>query len=162
MATEKSIYEYLEEAGFAPVENRTIIVECESREALSKKNRDFFSDDYYILQLCKDELVLIPFQAMSTSLKKEIALRLPYASIRAVDVKETGMMGMSYEIIITTDTDRIRLLAQKEKWSEFRHSGTLAMGVSFLSVGVMGAMLTKRYNWHSSNMDGTLKALQTL
>ncbi|MCB7306114.1 hypothetical protein NE683_14085 [Bariatricus massiliensis] len=159
MATEKTIHQYLKEAGFEPVENKAIIVKYAPSDTLSEKLASFFSTEYYVLQMCKSELVLIPVRAMSTTLKKDIALQLSYSSIHSVEVKAEKT---NYAIAIMTDTDTIHLLSQKKELSEFRSSGTLATGQSFLNIGAMGTMLTKPLNWHRENIDDTLQMLQSL
>ena len=62
------------------------------------------------MQLCKDEIVLVPFSTMTATLKKEVTLQIPYASIKSVEVTEDLL---NYQIAITTDTDTIRLTALK-------------------------------------------------
>ncbi len=159
MATEKTIHQYLGEAGFEPVEDRAIIVKYAPGEALSDKLANFFSTEFFVLQMCKEELVLVPVNAMTTTLVKDISLRLSYSSIQSVEVAEEGM---NYAITIVTDSDTIRLLTQKKELSELRTSGTLATGQSFLNIGAMGTMFTKSLNWHRKNIDDTLQTLQSL
>ncbi len=103
--------------------------------------------------------VLIPVDAMSTGLKKEIALQLFYSSIQSVEITE---QGMNYVIAITTDTDAIRLLAQKKELSELRSSGTLTTEQSFLNIGIMGMQHIETLNWHKQNIDSTLQMLKSM
>ena len=70
---------------------------------------------------------------------------------------------LNYQIAITTDTDTIRLTTQQKELSEFRSSGTLASGVSFLNTGAMSTgLFHKSINWHRKNLDGTLAALKSV
>lgn len=81
MASEKKFWDIIKEAGFDPLENRGVIVKF-ALENLSEKFANFFSMKYYVLQLCTDELLLIPFSELSLELKKEISLQIPYSSYR--------------------------------------------------------------------------------
>lgn len=76
MATEQKVFEIIREAGFEPVEDRGIIVKYAPGN-LSEKIADFFSMEFYVLQLCKEELVLVPFSTLTAGLKKEVTLGLP-------------------------------------------------------------------------------------
>ncbi len=159
MATEQKVFEIIREAGFEPVEDRGIIVKYAPGN-LSEKIADFFSMEFYVLQLCKEELVLVPFSTLTAGLKKEVTLEIPYAGIRSVEVTEDML---NYQITITTDTDTIRLTTQQKELSEFRSSGTLASGVSFLNLGATSAgLFHKSINWHRKNLDGTLEDLKRL
>lgn len=147
MATEQKVWDIVKNAGFDPIQDKGIIVKY-APENLSAKIANFFSMEFYVLQFCKNELVLIPFSAMST-LKKEIALQIPYPTIRSVEVTEDGL---NYLLSITTDTDTFRLTAQQKELSDLRSSGALA----FYSEGL------KMSNWHKENLDSTLGALKAL
>ena len=91
--------------------------------------------------------VLIPVDAMSTWLKKEIALQLFYSSIQSVEITE---QGMNY------------VIAQKKELSELRSSGTLATEQSFLNIGIMGMQHIETLNWHKQNIDSTLQMLKSM
>ena len=69
MATEKKVFEIIKEAGFEPIEDKGIVVKY-APENLSAKIANFFSMEFYVLQLCKDELVLVPFSTITAGLKK--------------------------------------------------------------------------------------------
>ena len=94
--------------------------------------------------------------------KKEIALRIPYDTLRPVKITEVSKLN--YEVTFTTDTDTVRLSVQKKEWSEFRSAGTVATGNSFLNVGALGALTEswKSINWHRQNLDNTFSLLQNL
>ena len=80
MATEKKVFEIIKEAGFEPIEDKGIVVKY-APENLSAKIANFFSMEFYVLQLCRDELVLIPFSTFTLGLKKEVTLQIPYSTI---------------------------------------------------------------------------------
>lgn len=148
MATEKKVFEIIKEAGFEPIEDKGIVVKY-APENLSAKIANFFSMEFYVLQLCKDELVLVPFSTITAGLKKEVTLQIPYSTIKSVAVTEDML---NYQIAITTDTDTIRLTAQQKELSDFRSTGMLA----FYNDGL------KMSNWHKENLDGTLEALKNI
>lgn len=148
MATEKKVFEVIKEAGFEPIKDKGIIVKY-APENLSAKIANFFSMEFYVLQLCTDELVLVPFSTITAGLKKEVTLQIPYSTIESVEITEDML---NYQIAITTDTDTIRLTAQQKELSDFRSAGVLA----FYNEGL------KMSNWHKENLDGTLKTLATI
>lgn len=148
MANEKKVYEIIKDAGFKPIEDKGIVVKY-APENLSAKIANFFSMEFYVLQLCKDELVLVPFSTITAGLKKEVTLQLPYSAIKSVTVNEDML---NYQIVITTETDTIRLTAQQKELSGFRSAGMLA----FYSDGL------KMSNWHQENLDSTLYMLKNL
>ena len=149
MADEKTAYRYLKESGLEPIEHKAIIVKyAPESDDLGSKVKNFFSSEYYVLQMCKDELVLMRVLVNAVcTLEKKIALRLPYSSVRSVEVTD---IGMSYRITIGTDTGTICLLAQIKELSELRSSGVCA--------GLMGVPGT----WHKNNLDDTLQMLKSL
>lgn len=142
MASEKKVWEIIRDAGFDPLEDRGIIVKY-APENLSGKIADFFSMEFYVLQLCREELVLVPFSTLTAGLKKEVTLQIPYADIRSVEIREDLL---NYQIVIQTSSDMIRFTTQQKELSEFRTSGALS-----------GAM-----NWHRKNLDATLKSLREM
>ena len=148
MANEKKVYEIIKDAGFKPIEDKGIVVKY-APENLSAKIANFFSMEFYVLQLCEDELVLVPFSTITAGLKKEVTLQLPYSAIKSVTVNEDML---NYQIVITTEADTIRLTAQQKELSGFRSIGMLA----FYSDGV------KMSNWHKENLDSTLNMLKSL
>lgn len=149
MAEEKTAYRFLKESGLEPIEHMAIIVKyAPENDDFSSKVKNFFSSDFYVLQMCKDELVLMRALVCAVCTPEEkIALRLPYSSVRSVEVTD---IGMSYRITIVTDADTICLLAQIKELSELRSSGICA--------GLMGIPGT----WHKDNLDDTLRMLKSL
>ncbi len=157
MATEKKVSDILRDAGYEPVEGRAIIVSYAPAN-LSAQIARFFINDFFVLQICKDSLVLVPFSKIMR-LKKEVALELPFAHIHAVTVREDML---NYRIELETDEGPISLSAQQKELSEFRTSGTLAVGMSGFGTGILGAPVLQVGNWHRANLDATLEALKAL
>lgn len=150
MATEVSVYEVMKQLGYTPIEDKCIVVKYAPAN-LSAKLMDFFSIEYYVLQLCENELVLAPFKMISWDIKKEVTLSLPKAAIKSVTVTEDAM---NYRIDIQTETDTVSLSAQQKEASFLRSSGTLASEYT-----LMGSI---KSNWHAENLDGVLADLKQL
>ena len=148
MANEQRIRDILIDAGFEPIEDRGIVVKFAPAN-LSAAIANFFSMEFYVLQMCRDELVLIPFSQLTGTLEKSVTLEIPYASIRSVEVLEELLND---RITITTDTDVIAFTAQQKELSGWRTSSVLSWYMDGLKIS----------SWHAENMDGTLKALQSL
>ena len=145
MTLDETGRKYLVEIGLEPIGNRAILVEYAPNDNLGDKLAHFFSSEPYILQICKNELVLIPMHMRVVagtvayySLENKVALQLSYSSIRSVEITEKGL---NYMVSITTDTDTIRLQSPKKGVSAF--------------MGSTGA-------WHMSNIDDTLQMLKGL
>ena len=151
MASEKTLLTVLAELGLEPLDDRAIIVKF-APENLSAKIARFFSMEFYVLQLCKDKLVLLPFSQLTLALKREVALEIPYSEIQSVSVNEDGL---NYLVTITTLDDTIRLTAQQKELMGFRTSAMLSWdGIKF----IYGSDDT----WHGRNLDATLAALAKL
>jgi hypothetical protein len=145
MTLDEAGREYLVEIGLEPVGNRAILVQYAPNDNLGDKLAHLFTSEPYILQMCKNELVLLPMHtriAVGTvlyySLENKVALQLSYPSIQSVEVTEKGT---NYMVAITTDTDTIHLLSPKKGVSAF--------------MGATGA-------WHTNNIDDTLQMLKNL
>ncbi len=166
MASEKNVSKIIKELGYEPKEHACIVVNYAPDDSLGSKLSHFFTLEYYIMQLCEEEIVFIPLQAIFFAgmfPKKEIALRIPYDTLQSVKITEVEKT-LNYEVTLTTDTDTIRLSVQKKEWSEFRSAGTIATGNSFLSVGALAVNSKdgKSINWHRQNLDNTFSLLQKL
>ena len=136
---------YLMEKGLEPIESKAILVEYAPNDNLKDKLKHSFSSEPYILQMCKNELVLIPMHMHVVagtvayySLENKVALQLFYSSIQSVEITEKGT---NYIMSIMTDTDTIRLQSPKKGISAF--------------MGTTGA-------WHMNNIDDTLQMLKGL
>lgn len=164
MASEKNVSKIMKELGFEPKEHACIVVKYAPDDSLGSKLSHFFTLEYYIMQLCEEEIVFVPLRVIFFAgmfPKKEIALRIPYDTLRSVKITEVNKFD--YEVTFTTDTDTIRLSVHKKEWSEFRTSGTVATGNTFLNVGGFAATESwKSINWHRQNLDNTFSYLQNL
>lgn len=165
MASPKNINKIIKELGYEPKEHACIVVNYAPGDSLGSKLSHFFTLEYYIMQLCEEEIVFLPLQVIFFAgmfPKKEIALRIPYDALRSVKITEVSKFN--YEVTFTTDTDTIRLSVQKKDWSEFRAAGTFATGTSFLNVGALATYSKswKSINWHRQNLDNTFSLLQNL
>ena len=158
MAKEKKVNEIIREAGYDPEEGKAIVVKYAPGN-LSAQIARFFSLEYYVLQICKDSVVLIPFSKLTWGLKKEIALEIPAKDILNVSVTEEYL---NYRIRLETKNGTVELSVQQKELSEFRSSGTLAAGISVLNVGVSGKKTLENVNWHRNNLDRTLETLRTM
>ena len=165
MASEKNVKKIIRELGYEPKEQACIVVKYAPYDSLGSKLANFFTLEYYIMQLCEKEIVFLPLQVIFFAgmfPKKEIALRIPYDTLRSIKITEVNKLN--YEVTFTTDTDTIRLSVQNKEWSEFRSAGTIATGNSFLNVGALAAASEdwKSINWHRQNLDNTFSLLQSL
>ena len=140
------------------MEGRAIIVTYAPAN-LSEKITRFFSNEFFVLQMCENSLVLVPFSKMTLALKKEVALEIPYESIRKVEVREDML---NYRIELDTGDGMIALSAQQKELSEFRSSGTLAASMSGLNTGAAASGFLKVENWHRANLDIVLEELKKL
>ena len=151
MASESKIQKFTQEAGYEALEGRCIIVRP-APDNLSEKIvsflKSFVECDMCVLQMCKNELILLPFDPVWTSLRKEATLVLPYEDIESVELADDLLNTV---ITIRTGDDEIRLTTQQKALSDFRMSGLHATQYA-------GGYK----NWHKEHMDGTLKALTAL
>lgn len=147
MAKEAKVWEIIREAGFEPIENKSIIVSYAPAN-LSDAIVRFLgvSTEFFVLQICRDELVLVSFGRLDWGLKKDAALVIPFSEIMDVEIKDAAL---NYHITIRTEKDVITLSAQQKELSALRSSGML------------GGSLTEG-NWHSENLDSTLQMLQEI
>jgi len=145
MATE--VQKFTQEAGYKPLENRCIIVKY-APENLSEQITAFFNSEFYVLQMCEHEIILLPFNTTWGNLRKDISLVLPYEDIRSVELEDVKLNTV---ITIRTMSDTSRLTTQQAELSDLRSSGIYASIYSGFFK-----------NWHKENLDGTLKALTEL
>ena len=151
MASEKTLLNILAELGLEPLEERAIVVKY-APENLSARIANFFNTEFYVLQLCRDKLVLLPFSQLSLALKREVTLEILYKDIQHTSVDEDGFNNV---ISITTRDGTVRLTTQQKELMGFRTSAMLSWeGIKF----IYGADDT----WHGRNLDATLNDLQAL
>ncbi|MCI9506931.1 MAG: hypothetical protein HFF62_10160 [Oscillospiraceae bacterium] len=151
MAHEQKIWKFTQEAGYEPLESRCIIVQP-APDNLSEKIASFFTAlfkcNLCVLQLCRNEMILLPFDPMWASLKKETSLVLPYADIQSVELADDLLDTI---ITIRTNEDVIRLATQQKALSDWRMSGLQAT-----------QFVGGYKNWHKENLDQTLQDLKKL
>ena len=145
MANEVS--KFIQKAGYQPLDDRRIIIKY-APENLSEKFTAFFNSEFYVLQMCEHEIVLLPFNTTWGNLRKDVSLVLPYEDIQSVELEDNMLNTV---ITIRTGTDTIRLTTQQAELSDLRSSGYYAS----IFAGYFK-------NWHKENVDDTLKALQGL
>ena len=143
----REVQKFIREAGYKPLEERCIIVKYAPAN-LSEQITAFFNAEFYVLQMCEHEIVLLPFNTTWGSLCKDVSLVLPYGDIQSVELEDDMLNTV---ITIRTGTDIIRLTTQQAALSDLRSSGVYA---------TMFAGSFK--NWHKENLDGTLNALTEL
>lgn len=145
MATE--VQKFTQEAGYKPLENRCIIVKYAPAN-LSEQFAAFFNSEFYVLQMCEHEIILLPFNTTWGNLRKDVSLVLPYGDIQWVELKDDMLNTV---ITIQTKSDTIRLTTQQAELSDLRSSGIYASIYSGFFK-----------NWHKENLDGTLAELKGL
>ena len=145
MATE--VQKFTQEAGYKPLEDRCIIVKY-APENLSEQFAAFFNSEFYVLQMCEHEIILLPFNTTWGNLRKDVSLVLPYGDIQSVELKDDLLNTV---ITIRTESDTIRLTTQQAELSDLRSSGIYA-----------SIYAGNFKNWHKENLDDTLQALITL
>ena len=145
MATE--VQKFVQKAGYEPLEDRCIIVKYAPAN-LSEQFAAFFNSEFYVLQMCEHEIVLLPFNTTWGNLRKDVSLVLPYEDIQSVALEDDLLNTI---ITIRTDDDEIRLTTQQAELSDLRSSGIYASIYSGFFK-----------NWHKENLDGTLAELKGL
>ncbi len=141
------VKKFVQELGYQPLEDRCIIIKY-APENLSEQIMDFFNSEFYVLQMCEREIVLLPFNTTWGNLRKDISLVLPYEDIRSVELEDVKLNTV---ITIRTMSDTIRLTTQQAELSDLRSSGIYASIYSGFFK-----------NWHKENLDGTLAELKGL
>ncbi len=141
------VKKFVQELGYQPLEDRCIIIKY-APENLSEQIVAFFNSEFYVLQMCEHEIVLLPFNTTWGNLRKDISLVLPYEDIQSVELEDVTLNTV---ITIRTRSDTIRLTTQQAELSDLRSSGIYA---------TIYAGFFK--NWHKENLDDTLKALKAL
>lgn len=147
MANEATVKQFIQKAGYVPLENRCIIVKYAPAN-LSEQVTAFFNNEFYVLQMCEHEVILLPFDPVWTHLRSDVSLILPYGDIQSVELADDMLNTV---ITIRTGSDAIRLTTQQAALSDLRTSGLYATQYA-------GGFK----NWHKENLHGTLKALKGL
>lgn len=76
-----------------------------------------------VLQTCKDELILLPFDPLWANLRKDTSLVLSYREIQSVELADDLLNTV---ITIHSEEDDTRLTTQQKELSDLRTSGLLA------------------------------------
>mgnify|MGYP000794314821 FL=1 len=148
MAREEKVWKYAIEAGYTPLEGRCIIVKGAAGDLSEKIARFFGTCDVAVLQMCENELILLPFDPYWATLEKDVSLVVPYSEIESVKLVDDLLNVI---IDIETNTGSIRLTTQQKELSDMRLSGVYA---SQYAGGYK--------NWHAENVGTTLEALSEL
>ena len=141
------VKKFIQKAGYEPLEDRCIIVKYAPAN-LSEQFAAFFNSEFYVLQMCEHEIVLLPFNTTWGNLRKDVSLVLPYGDIQSVELEDAMLNTV---ITIQTKSDTIRLTTQQAELSDLRSSGIYASIYSGFFK-----------NWHKENLDGTLAELKGL
>lgn len=148
MAREEKVWKYAIEAGYTPLEGRCIIVKGAAGDLSEKIVRFFGTCDVAVLQMCGNELILLPFDPYWATLEKDVSLVVPYSEIESVKLVDDLLNVI---IDIETNSGNVRLTTQQKELSDIRLSGIYA------------SQYTGGYkNWHAENVGTTLEALSEL
>lgn len=148
MAREEKVWKYAIEAGYTPLEGRCIIVKGAAGDLSEKIVRFFSACDVAVLQMCENEMILLPFDPYWATLGRDVSLVVPYSEIESVKLVDDLLNVI---IDIETNSGGVRLTTQQKELSDIRLSGIYA---SQYADGYK--------NWHAENVDTTLKALSEL
>lgn len=148
MAREEKVWEYAMDAGFTPLEDRCIIVKGAAGDLSEKIVRFFETWDMAVLQMCENELILLPFESFWGTLERDVSLVIPYADIESVKLFDDLL---NVVIDIETSTGGVRLTTQQKELSDLRLSGIYATQYA-----------SGYKNWHAENVKPTLQALSEL
>lgn len=145
----KTIVEKIEDMGYTPKQGRTILVKYFS-ESLSKQAIDFVWSYYYVLQICEEDILLLPLSNWDSVMKQEVHRSIAFSDIENITVEPHVM---NYNIRIETKDDVITLTTQQKELSGVRFSSLIAL-INEPSWGLK--------NWHADNLDATLNELRAL
>ncbi len=150
MEKQNKIMDTVVKAGYKPKADRAILVKYQG-ENLSEEIINFFVGSFYVLQICEEEILLLPLSNWDIGAKKEVEYRaLPKKEITSVTVEEHLL---NYHINIHTSDKTFAFTTQQKELSGLRFSG-------LLSLATESGFSTR--NWHSDNLDATLAELKSL
>lgn len=101
-----------------------------------------------VLQMCENELILLPFESFWGTLERDVSLVIPYADIESVKLIDDLL---NVVIDIETSSGAVRLTTQQKELSDLRLSGIYATQYA-------GGYK----NWHAENVKPTLQTLSEL
>ena len=111
MAREEKVWEYAVDAGFTPLEDRCIIVKGAAGDLSEKIVRFFETCDVAVLQMCENELILLPFSPLWATLERDVTLVVPYEDIESVKLVDDLLNVI---IDIETRCGAVRLTTQQK------------------------------------------------
>ncbi|QQK08154.1 hypothetical protein [Miniphocaeibacter halophilus] len=124
MASENKVITFVKNLGYEPVEKGSIIVRY-LPENLSAKIAKMFTAEIYVLQICKNEIILLPFSTITGFLKEETSLVIKNTEINSVEIKEEFL---NYNIYIKYGDEIIALTAQQAETSDLRSNSFYGAG----------------------------------
>ena len=127
MAREERGWEYAVDTGFTPLEDRCIIVKGAAGDLSEKIVRFFETCDVAVLQMCENELILLPFSPLWATLERDVTLVVPYEDIESVKLVDDLLNVI---IDIETRGGAVRLTTQQKELSDIRLSGISNMPVA--------------------------------
>lgn len=154
MDRQQQVFESIKSLGVEPIEGNGIIVQfMDPSVSPNVTSFLFLSASFYILQICKNELILVQpnsnGMAIATKLKKNTeVLRIDFSTIKKISVEDHGI---NYQITISSDDGDINLTVQRKELSVLRSSGAIT-----------AESMWPTDNWHAKNIDATLKKLEEL
>lgn len=149
MENTSKVMEAVLKVGYKPKERRAIVVKYQGDNVVESVVKTVFPS-FYVLQICEDEILLLPFSNWDQMLKAKVHIAIPYKDIVNIDV-ESSMLN--YNIEIKTKDEDIKLNTQKSELSGLRLSGLLAcINDSFFG----------NRNWHGEDLDDTLEELKAI
>ena len=148
MAREEKVWKYAMDAGYTPLEDRCIIVKGAAGDLSEKIVRFFETWDVAVLQMCENELILLPFESLWGTLERDVSRVIPYAAIESVQRIDDLL---NVVIDVETRGGAVRLTTQQKELSDIRLSGIYATQYA-------GGFK----NWHAENVNLTLQALREL
>ena len=123
MAREEKVWEYAMDAGFTPLEDRCIIVKGAAGDLSEKIVRFFETWDMAVLQMCENELILLPFESFWGTLERDVSLVIPYADIESVKLIDDLL---NVVIDIETSTGGVRLTTHVSATAKSAERATLS------------------------------------
>ena len=112
MAREEKVWKYAIEAGYTPLEGRCIIVKGAAGNLNDKIVRFFGTCDVAVLQMCENEIILLPFDPYWATLENDASLVVPYSEIESVKLVDDLLNVI---IDIETNTGSVRLLRERHR-----------------------------------------------
>ena len=148
MAREEKVWEYAMDAGFTPLEDPVHHHQGRGGRPDEERSSAFSETWMAVLQMCENELILLPFESFWGTLERDVSLVIPYADIESVKLIDDLL---NVVIDIETTTGGVRLTTQQKELSDLRLSGIYATQYA-------GGYK----NWHAENVQSTLQALSEL